>query len=106
MFANERYSKIIEIINNKGSVTVSELMQTFNVSIETVRRDLNPTEMAIFLSIIGNSITNMDPVWKVTLEAAGTGNDEIWEHYLRFITPAIETRHELDLSGAESGDEK
>ncbi|OPX58324.1 MAG: transcriptional regulator BetI [Methanobacterium sp. PtaB.Bin024] len=72
----------------------------------TVRRDLNPTEMAIFLSIIGNSITNMDPVWKVTLEAAGTGNDEIWEHYLRFITPAIETRHELDLSGAESGDEK
>jgi len=72
----------------------------------TVRRDLNPTEMAIFLSIIGNSITNMDPVWKVTLEAAGTGKDEIWEHYLRFITPAIETKHELDLSGAEGGDEE
>ena len=73
---------------------------------ETVRRDLNPTEMAIFLSVIGNSIMNMDPVWKITLEATGTGNDEIWEHYLRFITPAIETRHELDLSGAESDDEK
>jgi len=72
----------------------------------TVRRDLNPTEMAIFLSIIGNSIMNMDPVWKVTLEAAGTGKDEIWEHYLRFITPAIETKHELDLSGAEGGDEE
>jgi hypothetical protein len=48
----------------------------------------------------------MDPVWKVTLEAAGTGKDEIWEHYLRFITPSIETKHGLDLSPAEGGDEE
>lgn len=69
----------------------------------TIRGDLNPTDMAIFLSIIGNSILNMDPVWKTTLEATGTGKDQIWELYLRFITPAVETKHELDLSGAESG---
>jgi TetR/AcrR family transcriptional regulator len=72
----------------------------------TVRRDLTPTEMAIFLSIIGNSIMNMDPVWRTTLEATGTGKDQIWEHYLRFITPSIETKHELNLSGAESGDDE
>lgn len=69
----------------------------------TVRKDINPVEMAIFLSIIGNSIMNMDPVWKVTLEAAGTGKNDIWEHYLNFITPAIETDQELDRSNDEMG---
>lgn len=64
----------------------------------TVRKDINPVEMAIFLSIIGNSIMNMDPVWKVTLESAGTKKEWIWEQYLRFITPAIEIDHGLNLS--------
>lgn len=72
----------------------------------SIRRDLNPTEIAIFLSIIANSIMNMDPVWKITLEATGTDKEQIWEHYLRFITPAIETNHELELSVSLKEDDK
>ncbi len=44
MFSNERYEKIIEILNEKSSVTVSELRKLFGVSIETVRRDLEYLE--------------------------------------------------------------
>lgn len=44
MFANERYEKILKITNEKSSVTVSELMKLFGVSIETVRRDLEYLE--------------------------------------------------------------
>lgn len=40
MFANERYDVITELIKVNRSVTVSELCERFNVSIETVRRDL------------------------------------------------------------------
>lgn len=40
MFAGERQEKIHEMVKEKGNVTVEELMNIFNVSIETVRRDL------------------------------------------------------------------
>ena len=44
MFAHERYEKIINLLNEKSSVTVSELIKLFGVSIETVRRDLEYLE--------------------------------------------------------------
>lgn len=40
MFANSRYDIILDILNINGSVSVSSLTQKFNVSLETVRRDL------------------------------------------------------------------
>lgn len=40
MLADERYKKITAAVTEKGSVTVTELAETFGVSIETVRRDL------------------------------------------------------------------
>ena len=40
MFANDRYSIIIDYINRKGSVTVSELIKELHTSTETIRRDL------------------------------------------------------------------
>lgn len=40
MFADERYKVIQGMLNEKGSVTVSELQDKFQISTETVRRDL------------------------------------------------------------------
>ena len=40
MFADERYKEIIHMLNEKGSVSVSELTERFHISTETVRRDL------------------------------------------------------------------
>ena len=40
MFANERYSVILDRIRGKGSVTVSELVEEWGISTETIRRDL------------------------------------------------------------------
>ena len=40
MLANKRLSVIVDKINQKGAVTVTELATEFGVSIETVRRDL------------------------------------------------------------------
>lgn len=41
---NERYDIIIQMLSAQDMVTVAELMETFNISIETVRRDLNYLE--------------------------------------------------------------
>lgn len=40
MFAKERHAKILEMLKDNGSVSTSQLMDEFSVSIETVRRDL------------------------------------------------------------------
>ncbi len=40
MLTQDRYGKILELISNKGSVTVSELCDVFGASESTIRRDL------------------------------------------------------------------
>ena len=40
MFANERLDAITKIIRKDGAVTTASLVKSFNVSIETIRRDL------------------------------------------------------------------
>jgi DeoR/GlpR family transcriptional regulator of sugar metabolism len=44
MLVAERHANIIEIVNDKGSIRVSELSQIFNVTEETIRRDLEKLE--------------------------------------------------------------
>ncbi|NME35724.1 MULTISPECIES: DeoR/GlpR family DNA-binding transcription regulator [Fusobacterium] len=44
MLANDRQNKIIEILERDGSVKVSNLVTLFDVSLETVRRDLDVLE--------------------------------------------------------------
>ncbi|MDQ0338690.1 DeoR/GlpR family transcriptional regulator of sugar metabolism [Caldalkalibacillus uzonensis] len=44
MLVAERQEKIVEIVNERGSVRVSELSQIFGVTEETIRRDLEKLE--------------------------------------------------------------
>lgn len=44
MFAEERYKRIVEVINEGGKATVSELSKILDVSPVTVRRDLEKLE--------------------------------------------------------------
>lgn len=46
MFANERRVKIAEMLERRSSVTVAELTDAFQVSLETIRRDLEYLERA------------------------------------------------------------
>ncbi|KHD86305.1 DeoR/GlpR transcriptional regulator [Bacillus ginsengihumi] len=44
MFADQRRNKILEIVKEKGTVTVNELTSLLNISAATVRSDLNQLE--------------------------------------------------------------
>lgn len=44
MFADERRNEIVKLVESQHTVTVSELMQRYGVSIETIRRDLEQLE--------------------------------------------------------------
>lgn len=44
MLAHERYDKILDLLEKNGSVKVPKLTELFNVSVETIRRDLDNLE--------------------------------------------------------------
>jgi DeoR/GlpR family transcriptional regulator of sugar metabolism len=46
MLVAERYEKIVQLVNDRGSVRVSELAALFGVTEETIRRDLAALEQA------------------------------------------------------------
>lgn len=59
IFAEERKSKIIELINNQGKIVVPELCDTFGVSASTIRNDLRDLENEHLLTRThGGAISN------------------------------------------------
>ncbi len=63
MFADERKSKILEIISREGNVYITDLSRKFDVSTETIRRDLN--ELSIdkkILKVHGGAIAVKHPI--------------------------------------------
>lgn len=59
MLANDRHNKILELLNRDGSVKTSKLVAIFDVSLETVRRDLDFLEkQGILQKVYGGAISN------------------------------------------------
>ncbi|MDE6024915.1 MAG: DeoR/GlpR family DNA-binding transcription regulator [Lachnospiraceae bacterium] len=61
MLTEERYSKILEIVNEKRSIKLTELCNILNASVSTVRRDLNTLhDMRKLVKVHGGAIANDD----------------------------------------------
>ena len=71
MFADERHAIIISKLNETGSVTASDSINTFDVSIETVMRDLCTLESSGILKRVHSGAVEvnkrMTEVKKVSL---------------------------------------
>ena len=68
MLANERHDRIYEMIQKDGAVTTAKLMEIFDISIETVRRDLLTMEKANLLkrvhggAVVESKIKTLPPI--------------------------------------------
>lgn len=62
----------------------------------TVRSDLDPLEMAVYLSIMSMSVICLDPAWKKGLQAGGIGYDQFVKDFLLFIGNAVDKRPDTD----------
>lgn len=59
MLANDRHNKILELLERDGSVKTSKLVTIFDVSLETVRRDLDFLEkQGTLQKVHGGAISN------------------------------------------------
>lgn len=58
MLAEERFSKILSIINMSGSVTVTDLVEKLNISESTIRRDLNTMDQkGLLVKVHGGAVS-------------------------------------------------
>lgn len=69
MFAEERYEKIVQMLNETSSIKVNELAGFFKVSESTIRRDLQEMEQKGMLTrthggAVGKSGTSFEPSFK------------------------------------------
>ena len=101
MLAKERQDKIYDIIKSNGAVTTSALVKLFNVSIETVRRDLLEMERhGLLLRVHGGAVAvgNMKPFLNLNER-----NKEFTEQKRDLAIKASEFITDGDIIGIDSG---
>ncbi len=65
----------------------------------TVRDDLGPLEMAVYISVMSSGIACLPPGWRNVLAASGAGFDRLVTGYPQFIAGAIEKRISMPPAG-------
>lgn len=85
---NDDAREILELTNRN----ISLIQKAFEEGVKdgTVRSDMDPLEMAIYLCITSLSVMNLDPRWKKALESAGISHDQFVNDFRRFIGPSFE----------------
>ena len=73
MLTEERFAKILSILESMGSVTVQQLMTELNASESTIRRDLNALDANGQLTKVhgGQSLKRWRTVLRMTTSSAG-----------------------------------
>ncbi len=101
MLSRDRHNEILILLEKKGSVTVSELAKKFNVSIETIRRDLYYLENKNLLSRVhGGAILPSRMNGYLTLEERLEENKE---KKTECSQVAMKFLHEDDVIFIDSG---
>ena len=67
MLSEERHSAILELLENKKAVTVSELTQILSTSESTIRRDLNTLDHLGKLNKVHGGATAIDKTYDGTI---------------------------------------
>lgn len=101
LLAEERQDKIQALLREKGAVSTASLIDTFNVSIETIRRDLIAMEKEGKLSRVhGGAVVNsaMKPFTELKER-----NKEHSEQKRRLSEKAMEFISEGDIIGIDAG---
>jgi AcrR family transcriptional regulator len=93
---NDDAKAVLELIRSN----IELMSKAFREGIEdgTVRSDLDPLEMAIYLCVARLSVLNLDPRWKMALEAGGISYDQFLMDFRRFISPSIVNPHKVDVA--------
>lgn len=60
----------------------------------TIRKDIDPEEIAVFLTVANIAVLNLDPGWVQLFESKGIQKSDIWMNFRRFMIPAVTCKPE------------
>lgn len=94
MLVLERRNQIMEMLNTTGSVRVAELAQSFQVTEETIRRDLEELEaQGVLQRTYGGAVkirgTPSEPSFNVRKDERKEEKEKIAKHALAYVSPGL-----------------
>ncbi|WP_440951030.1 TetR/AcrR family transcriptional regulator [Methanosphaerula subterraneus] len=85
---NPLVKRIFELLEKQLGMLRDALAE--GIADGTVRDDLDPLEMAVYLSLMSTSVISLQPGWQNVLATGGIGFDRFVADYPRFIASAVE----------------
>ena len=90
MSDNEDAKEILDLTTGIWRLMVEAILQGMKDG--TIRKDVDPVEMSIYINVMSMSALNIDIGFKLILEARGIHQDKFWKDLQRFLDPAITNR--------------
>ena len=101
MLAQERHDQILWLINSEGTVKTSDLIKRFNVSLETIRRDLESLEKAGKLKRVYGGAIQKNPSRK--FKNFNTREKEFSKEKIRIAEKALDIIEDGQAIALDSG---
>ncbi|MEN6291345.1 MAG: helix-turn-helix domain-containing protein [Methanobacterium sp.] len=90
MSDNEDAKELVDLTTGIWRIMVEAILQGMKDG--TIRKDVDPVEMSIYINVMSMSALNIDIGFKLILEGRGIHQDKFWEDLQRFLDPAITNR--------------
>ena len=94
MSDNEDAKELVDLTTGIWRIMVEAILQGMKDG--TIRKDVDPVEMSIYINVMSMSALNIDMSFKLILEGRGIHQDKFWEDLQRFLDPAITNRSLID----------
>ena len=94
MSDNEDAKELVDLTTGIWRLMVEAILQGMKDG--TIRKDVDPVEMSIYINVMSMSALNIDMGFKLILEGRGIHQDRFWEDLQRFLDPAITNRSLTD----------
>ncbi len=87
MSDNEDAKELVDLTTGIWRLMVEAILQGMKDG--TIRKDIDPVEMSIYINVMSMSALNIDIGFKFILESRGIHQDKFWKDLQRFLNPAI-----------------
>ncbi|WP_160679892.1 DeoR/GlpR family DNA-binding transcription regulator [Clostridium sp. C8-1-8] len=97
MFIEERHEEILKIVNEKGRISIGEIQQLFNISVDSARRDLRILEEKSLLKRTHGGAIPLMQVGLMPPRVRDMKNMEVYDNYAAIAKKGAEFVKENDI---------
>jgi AcrR family transcriptional regulator len=91
MSENEDAQEIVDLRTGMWRLMVEAIIE--GIRDGTIRNDLDPVELSIYLNTLALNALNLDFTFKIVLDARNISQDKFWEDLFQLLEPALKNHH-------------